>query len=78
MDRERKEKKKTSNVLPLWLSGKESARNAGDKVWTLGQDDPLEKEMATTPVFLPGKSMDRGAWWATVHGIPKRWTGLSN
>ena len=23
---------------------------------SLGQDDPLEEEMATTPVFLPGKS----------------------
>ena len=22
---------------------------------SLGQEDPLEKEMATTPVFLPGK-----------------------
>ena len=26
-------------------------------------------EMATTPVFLPGKSHGRGAWQATVHGI---------
>ena len=25
-------------------------------VHSLGQEDPLEKEMATTPVFLPGKS----------------------
>ena len=24
-----------------------------------------------TPVFLPGKSMDRGAWQATVHDITK-------
>ena len=23
---------------------------------SLGQEDPLDKEMATTPVFLPGKS----------------------
>ena len=22
-------------------------------------------------VFLPGESMHRGAWWATVHGIAK-------
>ena len=22
--------------------------------------------------------MDRGAWQATVHGVAKRWTGLSN
>ena len=24
-------------------------------VWPLGQEDPLEKEMATTPVSLPGE-----------------------
>ena len=23
------------------------------------------------PVFLPGKSMDRGAWRAIVHGVAK-------
>ena len=23
------------------------------------------------------KSMDKGAWWATVHGVAKSWTGLS-
>jgi len=22
--------------------------------------------------------MDRGAWWATVHGVTKSWTRLSN
>ena len=25
-------------------------------VWSLGREDPLEKEMVTTPVFLPGES----------------------
>ena len=37
--------------------GKESACNAGDTemwIWSLGRDDPLEKEMATRH-FLPGK-----------------------
>ena len=36
--------------LPWWLSGKESACNAGDKetrVQSLGWEDPLKKEMAT-------------------------------
>jgi len=23
------------------------------------------------PVFLPGNSMDKGAWWAAVHGVTK-------
>ena len=30
--------------------------NSGEMALILGQEDPLEKEMATTPVFLPGKS----------------------
>ena len=30
--------------------------NAGDKGSVLGQEDPLEEEMATHPVFLPGES----------------------
>jgi len=25
-----------------------------------------------------GNSMDRGAWWATIHGISKSWTGLNS
>ena len=25
-----------------------------------------------------GNLMDRGAWWATVHGVAKSWTGLSD
>ena len=31
-----------------------------------------------TPVLLPGKSMDRGAWWAAVHGVAKSQTRLSD
>ena len=37
-------------------------------VQTLGWEDPLEEDMATHPVFLPGQSMDREGLWATVHG----------
>ena len=33
--------------------------------------------MAPTPVFLPGKSHDRGARWAAVHGVTKSRTRLS-
>ena len=25
-----------------------------------------------------GNPMDRGAWWATVHGVTKSWTQLSS
>ena len=28
------------------------------------------------PVFLPENPMDRGAWWATVHGVAKSHTWL--
>ena len=39
------------------------------QVLLLGQEDPLEKEMAThTSIFAWKIPMDRGAWWATVHG----------
>jgi len=33
--------------------------------------------MATTPVFLPGKSHDRGGWQATVHRVTKSRMQLS-
>ena len=36
---------------------------------SLGWEDPLEKEMATHFSILAWTiPMDRGAWWATVHG----------
>ena len=40
-------------------------------VQSLGWEDPLEEEgMATHSSILAGRiSTDRGAWWATVHGI---------
>ena len=42
------------------------------QVGSLGGEDPLEKEMAThswvgTPCLE--NLMDRGPWWATVHGV---------
>ena len=39
------------------------------QVWSLGQEDPLEKEVQPSPVFLPRESMDRGAWRATDHEL---------
>ena len=41
-------------------------------VQSLGQEDPLEKEMATHSSILAWKNpMDRGAWQATVHGVAR-------
>ena len=34
--------------------------------------------MSPTPVFLPGEPMDRGAWWAAVHGVATSRTRLSD
>ena len=48
-------------------------------VLSLGQEDPMEKEMATYSSILAWRiPMDRGAWWATVHGVTKSWTQLSD
>ena len=30
-----------------------------------------------TPVFLPGESQGRGAWWAAVYGVAQSWTRLT-
>ena len=41
-------------------------------VRSLGWEDPLEEAMATHSSILAWIiSMDRGAWWATVHGVTK-------
>ena len=47
-------------------------------VQSLGQEDPLEKGMATHSSILAWTFMDREAWWAKVHGVTKSWTRLSN
>ena len=43
------------------------------QVRPLSWEDPLEKEMATHSSILV-HSMDRGAWWATVHEVAKSQT----
>ena len=49
------------------------------RVRSLGREDPLEKEMAThSSTLAMEKSMDGGAWWATVHGAAKSRTRLSD
>ena len=41
----------------------------------LGWEDPLEKEMATHSSILAWKNlMDRGSWWAAVHGVTESGT----
>ena len=38
---------------------------------SLGQEDPLEKEMATLQYSCLENPMDRGAWCATVQSVAK-------
>ena len=58
--------------LPWWLSDKESACDAGDS----GSIPGLGRSSGEGNGYLLQYSclenpMDRGAWWATVHGIAK-------
>ena len=49
------------------------------RVQSLGREDLLEKEMATHSSILAWKNpMVREAWWATVHGVAKSRTRLSD
>ena len=43
-------------MLPRWFSGKNLLAKAGPQVQSLAEEDPLEREMEPTPVFLPRKS----------------------
>ena len=38
-------------------------------VQPLGQENPLEKEMATHSSNVAWEIPRAGAWWATVHGV---------
>ena len=64
--------------FPSGSDNKESACNARDtgSIPELGRS-PGE-EWLPTPVFYPENPMDRGAWWATAHGVAKNQAWLSN
>ena len=65
--------------FPGGSEDKASACNAGDPGLTTGlgrspgegNGNPLQYSCLENP-------MDREAWWATVHGVPKSWTRLSD
>ena len=58
--------------LPFGSDGKEFTCNAGDSgLIPRSGRSPGEGNGKTTPAFLPGKSMDKGTWWATAHGVTK-------
>ena len=69
-----------SNLGFLGGSGsKESACNARDLGSIPGSGrSPGERNSNPLQYSYLGNSMDRGAWWTTVHGISRSQTGLSN
>ena len=67
----------TQFIFFRWLRGEQSDCNAGDLQETgvrfLGQEDPLEKEMAIHSGILGLENpLDRGAWRATVYEVAKK------
>ena len=68
----------SNKVLPRWCSGQESACSTGDarevgSVPGTGRF-PGVGNAKLLQYSCPEKSMDRGAWWATVHGVAKSCT----
>ena len=65
--------------FPGGSDGKESACNAGDfgSIHGLGRSAGEENGNPLQYSCLEN-SLDRGAWWATVHGVAKNRTQLSN
>ena len=59
--------------------GEESVCNAGD-LGLIPESGRSPGEGNGNPLQYPylGNPMDRGAWWATVHGIAESWTRLSD
>ena len=59
--------------------GKESACNAGDPSLIPGMGrSPGEGNGHPLQYSYLENSMDRGAWWATIHGVAKSWPWLSD
>ena len=65
--------------LPGGSVGKESACNVGHLGSTPGSGrSPAERNGRPLQYSRLENSKDRGAWWATVHGVTKSWTRLSD
>ena len=70
--------------FPDGSEGKASACNAGILVRSVGWEDPLEKEMATHSGTLAWKipwmekPVGQSLWQATIYGVSKSWTRLSD
>ena len=71
------------NFITIWYPhssvSKESACNAGvmGSIPELGKS-PVERNGNLLQYYCLENPMVRGAWWATVHGVTKSWTWLSD
>ena len=64
--------------FPGGSDGKESACNTGDPGSIPGSGRSLGEGNGNPLQYsCLENSMDRGAWWATLHGVAKSWTRLS-
>ena len=72
------EKEYVSMGFPGGSAGKESACNVKDLGSSLGWEDPLEEGTATRSRILAWRIPWTGVWWATVHGVTKSQTQLSD
>ena len=57
--------------FPVGSDGKESARIAGDPGSILGGRSPGEGHGSPLQYSCLENPMDKGAWWAIVHGVAK-------
>ena len=65
--------------FPGGSDGKASVYNAGDLGSIPGSGrSPGEGNGNPLQYSCPENQMDRGAWWATVHGVSKSWTQMSD
>ena len=69
----------TIRAFPDALDSKESTYNAGDpgSIPELGRS-PGKGNGYSLQYSCLENPMDRGAWWATGHGVTESWTQLSN
>ena len=65
--------------FPVGSDGKEFACNAGDPgSIPRSERSPGERNGYPLQSSQLENSMDRGAWWAAVHGVTRSWTQLRN
>ena len=66
-------------IFPGGSDSKEFSCSVGDLDLIPGLGRSLEEGMATHPSIPAWRiPMDRGAWWATVHGVTKNRTQLND